>query len=229
MGELIERINANNKIYGNTIAENFKTNCLFFYDKYKGSDKEVTYTPLGKMQMGGFYFLHYNDDSNWMRWSPIFACGFKKFGNMIIILGVNFNFMPLEIRSTIFDPLISKDDFEKNKLLAVEYEPMYKSLLKYGFEYALVEYNAAQVELVHKINMSVVPRFIYSQHPRNKYDPAKLYEIWTAKIKDQAERDREMGNSLISDFYEISDDILSNYKNLKDHIARIQNSLDKYG
>lgn len=229
MGELIERIKLNNLVYGNSIAENFKVNSLYFYEKYSKSDNEVKSMTVGQMQLGGFYHLHYLDDSNWMKYSPIFTADFKKFGNMIIIIGINFNFIPLEIRSSIFDKYITESDFEKDTLLKVDYQGVYKELLKYGFEYALVEYNLKQVELVHKIEMCAVPRFLYSGHPRNKYDPKKLYEICKAKLKDRKDRDEEMSKALISDFYDASDDIMENYNLLKNHINRLQKSADKYG
>jgi hypothetical protein len=179
--------------------------------------------------MGGFYHLHYKDDSNWMRYSPIFSVDFKKFADMIVIIGINFNFIPVEIRTTIFDNFIKESDFDNNTLLPVTYEGVYKELLKYGFEYALVEYNLKQVQLVHKINMEVVPRFLYSGHPKNKYDPKKLYEIWSAKLKNKHQRDQEMSQALISDFFEASDEIMENYTVLKNHITRIQRSKEKWG
>jgi hypothetical protein len=229
MAELLERIKLSNLVHGDGIVENFKNNSLFFYNAYSKSDDNIMNIPIGKIQLGGFYFLHYMDDSNWMKYSPIFTIDFKKFENLIIIHGVNFNFIPLEVRAAIFDKFIIEEDFENDRLLKVTYEGMYRELLKYGFEYAIVEYNMAQVKAVHKISMSMVPRFLYSQHPINKYDPKKLYEIWEAKIGEQGERHKEMSKSLIDDFFTASDDILDNYKVLKNHILRIQKSLDKYG
>ena len=229
MGELIERVKLNNLVYGNGIADNYKNNSLYFYNKFSKSDDEVTSMNVGQMQIGGFYHLHYLDDSNWMKYSPIFTVDFRKFENLIIIIGVNFNFIPLEVRVSLFDNFIKEEDFENNRLLAVDFKGMYNELIRYGFEYALVEYNLKQVQLVHKINMSVVPRFLYSGHPKNKYDPKKLYEIWESKIKGRNERDAEMSKSLISDFYKASDEITDNYKMLKDHIDRIKRSLEKYG
>lgn len=229
MAELLERIKLSNLVHGDGIVENFKNNSLFFYNAYSKSDENIMNIPIGKIQLGGFYFLHYMDDSNWMKYSPIFTIDFKKFENLIIIHGVNFNFIPLEVRAAIFDKFIIEEDFENDRLLKVTYEGMYRELLKYGFEYAIVEYNMAQVKAVHKISMSMVPRFLYSQHPINKYDPKKLYEIWEAKIGEQGERHKEMSKSLIDDFFTASDDILDNYKVLKNHILRIQKSLDKYG
>lgn len=229
MAELLERIKLSNLVHGDGIVENFKNNSLFFYNAYSKSDENIMNIPIGKIQLGGFYFLHYMDDSNWMKYSPIFTIDFKKFENLIIIHGVNFNFIPLEVRAAIFDKFILEEDFENDRLLKVTYEGMYRELLKYGFEYAIVEYNMAQVKAVHKISMGMVPRFLYSQHPINKYDPKKLYEIWEAKIGEQGERHKEMSKSLIDDFFTASDDILDNYKVLKNHILRIQKSLDKYG
>ena len=229
MGDLLERVKLNNLVFGNGVVENYKNNSLFFYEKYSKSDDMVTSIRVGQMQMGGFYQLHYKDDSNWMRYSPIFSVDFKKFADMIVIIGINFNFIPFEIRTTIFDNFIKESDFDNNTLLPVTYEGVYKELLKYGFEYALVEYNLKQVQLVHKINMEVVPRFLYSGHPKNKYDPKKLYEIWSVKIKTKQQRDQEMSQALISDFFEASDEIMENYTVLKNHITRIQRSKEKWG
>jgi hypothetical protein len=181
------------------------------------------------MQMGAFYFLHYLDDSNWMKYSPIFTVDVKKFSNLIILHAVNFNFIPLEIRSTIFDKYMTVGNFDNDTPLVVDFKGVYGELLKYGFEYAIVEYNLAQIQIVHKISMELAPRFLYSQHPINKYDPKKLYGIWNAKISDKADRNKEMSNALIKDFYTASDDIMENYTQLKDHINRIQRSINKYG
>lgn len=229
MSELLERVKVSNLVYGNGIVDNFKNNSLYFYNAFSKSSKDILNIPRGKIQLGGFYFLHYEDDSNWMKYSPVFTVDVKKFSNLIILNAVNFNFIPLEVRSTIFDKFITKDDFENDNLLAVNYDGMYKELIKYGFEYAIVEYNLAQIEMVHKISLNVLPRFLYSQHPINKYDPNKLYEIWKAKISTREKRHQEMSTSLIKDFYTASDDIMENYKTLKNHISRIQKSLDKYG
>jgi len=229
MAELIEQIKLNNLVYGNGIADNYKNNSMFFYEKYSKSDKLVTSIRPGQMQMGGFYFIHYLDDSKWMGYSPIFTVDFKKFGDMIVILAINLNFIPIEVRATIFDQFVKKEDLENDSLLPVTYDGAYRELLKYGFEYSIVEYNLKQVKTVHKINMSQVPRFLYSGHPINKYDPKKLYEIWKAKIGDKSKRDQEMSASLISDFFEASDEILKNYDVLKNHIQRLQRSVEKYG
>ena len=227
MGELLEKIKLGN--IKNSVAEYYRDNTMYFYEKYQISTKEVLNIPLSKIQLGGFYFFQYMDDSNWMKYSPVFVVDFKKFDNLIIIMAINFNFIPLEIRAVLFDRYMSKDDFDKNKLLKADYEGVYKVLLEYGYEYALVEYNLTQVKLVHKIDMSLVPRFLYSGHPINKYDPIKLYSIWKKKLETRDKRHQEMMNAVISDFYNISDEINNNYNTLKNHIDRVQKSYEKYG
>lgn len=230
MGELLERIKLDIKVYGKgDLPSTFKANSMYLYEKYSKSDDYVMSIPFGKMQMGGFYFFHYKDDSNWMQYSPVFTIEFKRFDNMIVVMAINFNFIPLEIRSAIFDNFIKKDDFENNALLPVDFQGVYAALLKYGFEYAIVEYNVAQLVAVHKIHMELVPRFLYSQHPINKYDPYRLYDIWIAKIPMKSGRHAEISQASIDEFYKINNDVLTNYDLLKDHITRLQNSYIKYG
>lgn len=229
MAELLERVKLALLVNGNGIVENYKNNSLYFYNKYQSSDKEVRSMRGGEMQLGGFYFLHYQDDSNWMKYSPIFTVDFRKFGNKIIILAVNLNFIPIEVRTTIFDGFITENDFEKDNLLTVNYQGMYDQLRRYGFEYAIVEYNLGQILYAHKISLDLVPRFLYAGHPINKYDPLKLYSIWKAKLGDRDLRDQEMSTALIDEFFEISDDINKNYNVLKGHIQRLKRSISKYG
>lgn len=228
MGELIEKIFNNNDRNG-SISESYKKNTMFFYEKYSTSTKDVLNIPLTKMHEGGFYFIHYEDDSNWMRYSPIFATSFKRYDKLIIMTAVNFNFIPLEVRAAIFDKYITKNDMEKNNLLKVDHKGMYNELLRYGYEYALVEYNLAQIKSVHFINMALSPQFLYSGHPINVYDPKKLYDIWRKKLETREKRHQEMMKSIISDFYDISNEIDKNYEVLRKHIDRIKKSYEKYG
>jgi hypothetical protein len=229
MGELIERVGSRMLVDGDGIADNYKNNSLYFYEKYNQSDELVTAIGVDRILPGYFYHFHYLDDSNWMRFSPVFVTNFKKISNQIIIFGVNFNFIPLEVRAYLFDNFMNNDNFEDEKALVVDYKGMYDQLKKFGFEYALVEYNAIQIKLVHRIKMSMVPRFLIASHPQNKYDPSKLFEIWSVKLKNREERDREIMNSMINDFFDIRGEINEKYVLLKDHIKRIQQSMEKYG
>jgi hypothetical protein len=229
MGELIDRVKLSLLVNGNGVPENFKKNCLFFYNKYIKSDKDVKNIPVKNILPGGFYFLHYKDDSNWMKWSPIFVAEYKKLNNQIVILAVNFNFIPLEVRVAIFDKYISEDDFEKDRYLKVRYDKMYQELKRLGFEYALMEFNAIQIVASHKITMSLLPRFLYSQHPKNIYDPKKLIQIWKAKIVTKNQRDKEMMLSSLDEFYNINHEISDKYNELNSHIKRIRASMIKYG
>jgi len=229
MGELIERVRLSLLVYGNGIEDNFKNNSLFMADKYSKSDEMVTAVDVSTIEPGAFYFFQYMDDSNWMRYSPVFVAGHKKFGNQIVIFAINFNFIPLEIRPMMFDEYLLPENFEKNIPIKTEYEKTYQELLKVGFEYALMEYNAIQIKMVHRINMEMLPRFLYSQHPKATYDPNKLMQIWTKKLETKKERDKEMMKAMIEEFYEVDKEISGKYKVLKDHIKRLQKSAKKYG
>ncbi len=229
MGELIERVKLSLLVYGNGIEDNFKNNSMFLMDKYSKSDEMVRAIDVSSIEPGAFYFFHYLDDSNWLRYSPVFVAGYKKFGNQTIIFAINFNFIPLEIRPMMFDEYLLPENFEKDMPIKTEYEKTYQELLKVGFEYSLMEYNAIQIKMVHRIHMEMLPRFLYAQHPKATYDPKKLMEIWTKKLETKKERDKEMMKAMIEEFYEVNKEISGKYKVLKDHIARIQKSAKKYG
>ena len=229
MGSLIDRIGINMLVRGDGLSDNFKNNSLFFYEKYRQSDKDVRSISVNDVYPGGFYHFFYNDNSNWMKYSPIFMTNFKKIDNKIIIFGVNFNFIPLEVRAYLFDKYITEEDFEKDRLLKVDYNGMYSELIKYGFEYAIVEYNAIQIKLAHKISMETVPRFLISAHPLNKYDPKKLMQIFYSKLSDRDKRNSEIMKATLSDFYDVKGEISEKYVALKDHIQRLQKSVEKYG
>ena len=134
MAELMDRAKLSLLVNGNGLVENFKNNSIWFYEKYQKSSEEVKNQTVKDIYPGGFYFFHYQDDSNWMKWSPVFVTDFKKFSNKIIIFAVNFNFIPLEIRVMIFDKFIKPEDFEKNNFLKVNFDGMYNELRSLGFE-----------------------------------------------------------------------------------------------
>jgi hypothetical protein len=229
MGELIERTKLAGLVNSDGAPEFFKKNSFDFYQKYLKSDDDVKSIQIKDIVKGGFYFLHYKDDSNWMKWSPVFVADFKKYSNQIILFCVNFNFIPLEVRVAIFDKYITEKDFEKNSLLKVNYQAMFQELKRLGFQYSLVEYNAIQIVKAHRISLDSLPTFLYSQHPKVKYDPKKLIQIWKAKIGNSAARDNEMSQATIDDFYDVTKDISAKYTHLEDHIKRVRESMMKYG
>jgi len=229
MGELVERVKINLLVNGNGIPDNFKNNSLFFYDKYQKSTPEVLNVTISDIYPGGFYFFHYLDSSNWMQFSPVFVTDYKKFSNKIVVFAINFNFVPIEIRTMIFDKYILETDFEKNNLLKVDYKGAYDKLRELGFEYAMMEFDASRIKIVHRIHLEMLPRFLYSQHPKNIYDPKKLVQIWNAKISARDERHKEMMIASIDEFFDINSEISEKYTVLKDHINRIKSNMIKYG
>lgn len=77
--------------------------------------------------------------------------------------------------------------------------------------------------------MESIPRFLISGHPKNKYDPGKLFDIWKAKIADKDKRNQEIMKATMDDFYDARGEINEKYVLLKGHIQRIQNNMKKYG
>jgi len=228
MGELKEKVKLSLKVHGVDMIDAFRKNSLFFYDRYTKSSEDILTIPVKNMSPGGFYFLHYLDESNWMQYSPIFLVDFKKFEDKIILLAINFNFIPLEVRVLIFDPYIKDKDFLNNNLLNVSYESMYTILRKVGFEYALMEFDASRIKLVHKIKLDLLPRFLYHQHPINVYDPNKLMQIWNAKIEKRDQRHQEIILSTLDEFYKVADDLSEKFDVLKGHVQRLQRNTRKF-
>lgn len=235
MGELIERAKLSGLVNSDGAPEFFKKNSLYFYNKYFKSDNEVKAVSIKDIYKGGFYFFHYKDDSNWMQLAPVFVADYKKYGNQVILLCVNFNFLPLEIRIAIFDQYLTEKDFEKAEKLKgdyfikVQYQAMYNELKRLKFEYSLMEFNAIQLVRVHRIDLNALPTFLYSQHPKVKYDPKKLIQIWKSKLQKSDERNSEMMQASIDDFYDVTKDISDKYTHLENHIKRIRTSMEKYG
>lgn len=235
MGELYERLKLNKLVKANDIPNYFKQNSLEFYQKYLKTDDYVKVTPIKNIIKGQFYFFHYLDDSNWVKWSPVFVADIKQYGNQIILLCINFNFLPLEVRAAIFDKYMTEEDFAKcerlkgKHFIKVKFEPMYNELKRLRLEYCLMEYNAIQIVKAHRIHFSVLPQFLYSQHPKNKYDPKKLIQIWKKKAETSQERDSEMSQLTIDDLYDFNKDFTEKFKMLEGHIKRIRASVEKYG
>lgn len=228
MGSLQERVNLSQKVFGDNLVDYFKNNSIYMVDKYSKSDDMCESISLSDISMGRFYFFHYEDPSNWMKYSPVFTIENKDLKGMKIIIALNFNFLPIEIRSSIFDKFITEQMFEKNSPLEVNFKGIYTELLRYGFEYCIVEYNAIQLKMVHRINLELLPRFMYSSHPKNTYDPNKLMQIWNAKLEKREQRHKELISSTLLDFYEVESVIGDKYDALFGHIKRLQDSFNKF-
>lgn len=211
----------------------FKENSLRFYNLYNKPDgKMVEPTNISSIYNGGLYFIYYLDDSNWMKYSMVLCADIR---DQRIMFGVNMNFLPLEIRLDLFDGLVM--DLEDNNKQSngntpfnfVTFESVYKKLIRLGFEYALVEYDVSRIGRIYNIGYDQLPFWLYSQYPKNKYDPIKLYSIWEAKLKNRPERHKELIGKLVSDFYNVTDELIDNSTAMKGHFQRLKKNYDKYG
>lgn len=229
MGELKQRLKISLLQNGNGIFENYVNNSLYFYNLYKKSTDEFKNINIDKIVPGGFYFFHYKDESNWMKWAPVFFSNYKKLSNKIIFYCVNLNFIPLEARIILFDKFITEKDFENDDYLKVDYEGIYNVLREIGFEYALMEFDASRIDLIHKVKLEVLPRFLYHQHPKNVYDPNKLMQIWESKLKNRDKRHRELIISTIDMFFDVEHEISEKIDILKGHVERLRRNINKYG
>ena len=235
MTSLEERIKLSQLVHGKDLADYFKNNSDYMVRKYAKSDEFCQSIPISEIKIGYFHHFHYDDKSNWMKYSPVFVCDFRQYKNYMIIYALNFNFIPLRLRSAIFEKFISEKDFENNRALPVDFQGLYNELRKYGFEYSIVEYNSINLKLVHRINLhdgksgdkseNILPRFLYAAHPVNKYDPSKLYQIWSAKIKTRDQRHQEIVLSTLDEFLNVRNEILEKFEVLRGHIQRLRDNL----
>lgn len=228
MGVLTEKVKLSLLKNGNGIAENFKNNSIYFYELYNKSIEEFNSIKTADIYPGGFYFIHYIDESNWMKYAPIFVADYKKFSNKIVLFAVNMNFIPLEVRILLFDKFITEKDIEEDKFLKVDLQGVYDQLRRLGFEYALMEFDTSRIKRTHKVSLSLLPRFLYHQHPINKYDPNKLIDIWEAKLQKREERHKEMTLAMINEFFDINSEISDKFNVLKSHITRLQRNIRKF-
>lgn len=248
MGELYERCKLSLLVHGNGELDNYNNNNAFFTAKYKDSDSEVSNVRLDKVFPGKFYFfqLDNNEKSNWIRLSPTFVISNSFFANKMsdgfeaqveeaklnrpgavinLIQVINLNFLPFEVRVAFFDKFMVEDDFEKDRALPVEFEEVHNQLRNFGFEYAITHYPTHRIVNAWKIDMKLVPRFLYSSNEINKYDPVKLYSIRKSKIKDSQRRDQEMRSLNVTDFMKPFEEIEEKYKVLAESVLRVQNRI----
>lgn len=221
----------NNKIKfnsNNDIASYYKANTLKFYNYYKEPKDGIRIIPVSEIKEGSFYFLMYSDESNWMRYAPVFLVDWKKFDDMIITYAINFNFLPLEIRSGFFDKYITTLE-EEPRFLRLTFESAYRELLRVGYEYSLMEFSAKRINKVYEIPIGMLPEFLYSGWPSNIYDPNKLYQIWYTKLAKQEERHKAIISTNVDEYFKVIADIGLEFGELSNHVKRLQRNENKFG
>lgn len=212
----------------------FKDNSMYFLNQWKTPTDVLPESPA-RVFNGQFYFWFYRDESNWMNFSPVFFVDMRKFNNRTIYYAINMNFLPLDVRVNFFDFFITNLNDETQMSNKVTFKGAYENLLipRFkpsipGFEYALVEYDATRIVSSYRIPISLWARFIYSQHPKNIYDPNKLYEIWFTKLKTKQERHQAIMSQLVEDYFDAQKEINEEASILKGHIQRLRRNDKKF-
>ena len=227
MGVLRDKISFESK---NNLLKFYETSTMELFNLYKNPDQSlITTQNPSNLHSGNFYFLFYKDDSNWMQYSPIFFIDFKVVKNYTIGYAINMNFIPFEIRVSFFDNLIKDLEDDTLGLSGINFESMYKQLLKIGYEYSIVEYNLESIVGAYSINNRILHKFLYSSHPSmGVYDPDNLYKLWLKKLETKEKRHQEVIKQLTSDLFEAVDYIDGKYDELSSHIKRFQKNIKKY-
>lgn len=215
---------------GIDVVKYYKDNVQLLYNLYSNPDgsKGVEEINISDMHTGGFFFMHYMDESNWMQYSPIMFIDTKEFENRIIGYAINFNFIPFEYRIALFDKYLN-DLVDNYQLSSITFENAYKMLLEIGYEYAIVEYDMKRVERVFSIDLSILSKFLYSSYPTNKYDPNKLYSIWLKKLETREKRHQELIASTVEEFFDMEQNISDSFEALENHVKRLQRNMRKFG
>lgn len=204
----------------------FKENSTKFFNLYQKPDGElVRGVPMDSLIEGRFYFIIYKDDSNWMKFAPIFFIDHAIYKSIKIFYGVNLNFLPLEIRVNAFDNVY--DPNKPDCFRGINFEKAYKLLLKFGFEYGINEFDSRRIQRIYEIDMSNLADFIMSGYPANKYDPKKLYDIWEKKLETKEARHQAFIQATLQTFYD-TENAVGEPDVLKDRIKRIQAGTKKY-
>lgn len=214
MGYFNEKYKLSLLLNGNGVLDNYVNNTNYFYSQYQKTSKDILSIKMEQMFIGYFYFILNNIDSEpYMKYCPIFVVDFRKVNNIIVVFAINFNIIPVDIRPYIVDEMIDKNIFDNNQRVDITYEKAYNILLKYGFEYSIVEYLPQDIVRVHKISMNILPRFICSGYPIVKYDHRKLYNIWMNALKTRDKRYNEMKYKLVSELEIVKKNMNENYNN----------------
>lgn len=232
MGELYDRFKLNKLVNSDDPVSYFKENSIDFYKSYTKSTEQIKAIPVRLMIPGKFYFLHYKDDTNWIKWSPVFVVEEKKSYGFHCM---NLNFMPLEIRILFFDKYITDKDFESdaekkgNHFIKVKPDMVQNELKKIRMNHCMKFYNSSQIVTCHRIMFDDLPNFLFSSHPMFKYDPKKLIQIWKQQASKSERRGDEMMKLTIEDLYNFDKEFKHRFDVLKGHIDRFRKSVQKWG
>jgi methyl-accepting chemotaxis protein len=166
---------------------------------------------------GKFYFLFYGLKeklSKMEKYSPVYVVDIKRNKNKTIIYAISTNFLPIAIRSTYFDTLLSSYDETKMKnsevlFKNINYKIAYNTLSVLGFEYVIREFEMEKLDSVKEIHNNYLAEFLlFNTQIFTDVGEDKLNQIWLAKLKTRDERHRKLMLDLMKDYKDMSKVIL---------------------
>lgn len=179
--------------------------------------ENILATTIDSIVKGSFYFILYDlngKSSKMEQYNPILAVDFVNRS----LYGLSLNFIPVNIRVTLFNKIYSKlDTLKKNADLDIEnqqplpntnYNTIYNILKSIGFEYAIRTFDLSLINKVYQISTNILPEFIaMNTQTFTGVDEGKLVDIWLKKINEQEQREQELMKELLSDFTKIEAEI----------------------
>lgn len=221
MGILSDTTKLNLKAAGGNAAA-FKLNSMYIHESCtKNTDGKCTGVPLGKIRIGRFYRLLYDDPSLFIKHSHVFLADAKKFSNKVVLLCANMNFLKLEQRIALFDSTITQKDIQNDSDLPADFAGTYAKLSESGHEWALMEYDASKIIAAYEIHMSIVDRFLWANPLEVKYDPSKLEQIWSKKLETRKKRHEQLEKTTIDQLFEASDEFKEKFSELAKRATRL--------
>jgi hypothetical protein len=174
----------------------------------KPSVQEFAPIPITQIRPGRFYFLMYDLDGKSQKvekFNPCFTVAYRMYDKHSILHVVNTNFiLPNYLRVAFFNDILQsydqwmEQDLDVNEIVnqrayEVKYEDVYKYAKSIGFEWSLRELIVSKIHKVFEIHTgNIVELLNINTTKLTGLDERAIEKIWKAKIREQAQRERDL-------------------------------------
>ena len=174
MTALEERIKLSQLVFGENLVDYFHNNSNFMYERYSKTDEFCRAISISDIQIGGFHHFHYDDKSNWMKYSPVFFCDFKQYQN--------YN----NAYESFYNKIIKSQYISEHHPSVIEFESHYKVKPCSGYfkrysdrDYDALDCNKAYPNCLSKIKNVPVFSFwdVYKNYDSHPIEDLTLYKI----------------------------------------------------